>query len=503
MDPLLPLETSGPEQAWWLAATEADQEASLLWVRRAEAIAAAYALAAAAGRAEFAVCEVACVLQVDQLTAGRVLHEALLLQALPQVAEAVEAGGLRERHARAVLEELEVLEPALASAVADELIGRVGDRSPSAVRAMARRAVLRADPAAAERWRATAVAQRRMFVRPMRDGMASLELHLRAETALRVYGAADEATRADDGSGRNADQRRVDWVVDQILAERTGSCAERPGGAGAAGAAGAEPRDGQRRRPVQAQVVVPVAAALGLSEEPCELVGYGPISAEHGRELLADAELRKVCVDAGTGQVVAADPEVVRPTAGADPGCCPEAGRVAQAAAVRQALLTMVLTPSIAQDDPEPGYRPSAHLARTVGLRDVTCDFPFSSTPARLCDLDHTRPHGRRGETVLGNLGSRSRRIHRAKQAGWTPRPLPDGSMLWESPSGAVYRRPPPRELPPEFPADAVLPPPRPPRRIEDPPPDWLELTAPDLDGGPSDVPADPPPPALPDDPPF
>ena len=46
MDPLLPLETSGPEQACWLAAVEADRELAQLWLRRAEAIAAGYAQAA-------------------------------------------------------------------------------------------------------------------------------------------------------------------------------------------------------------------------------------------------------------------------------------------------------------------------------------------------------------------------------------------------------------------------------------------------------------------------
>jgi hypothetical protein len=236
VDPLLPLETSGPEHACWLAAVEADRGVAREWLRRAEAIAAGYAQAAAAGRAEFAVCDVSCALQVDQLTASRVLAEALQLSALPQIAEAVEAGGLRLPHARALLDQLLPLEPAVACAVADEVLGKAADRTPSSLRAIARRAVLRADPAAADRRRASAVAERTMFLRPLDDGMTSLELHLRAETALRVYGAADEATRADDGTGRSADQRRVDWIVEQILAER--------GTLTGVGGAGGDRRDG-------------------------------------------------------------------------------------------------------------------------------------------------------------------------------------------------------------------------------------------------------------------
>ena len=372
--------------------------------------------------------------------------------------------------------------------------------------------------------------------------MTSLELHLRAETALRVYGAAEHATRAEDGSGRSADQRRVDWVVEQILSDWVGSRTDHrnvpdgDGSAGEGGAGGDTPTaddcaatggssDRRRRRPVQVQVVVPVAVALGISDEPCELVGYGPISAEHGRELLADAELRKVCVDTRTGQVVATDRDVVRPTVepaateptATEPTAAPTAEPAVEtaasganghdrdqalAAAIRQALVTMVLTPSYAADDPEPGYRPSTQLARTVRLRDVTCDFPFSSTPARRSDLDHTVPWPR-GATQLNNLGARSRRIHRAKQAGWTPRPLPDGSLVWQSPSGAVYRRPPPRELPPLLPPDAALPSPRPPRRAEDPAPTGFEPRDSADDTGRSSAPLQEPGPPLPDDPPF
>ena len=106
MDPLLGLETSGAEEACWLAVAEADRESAVLWLRRAEAIAAGYALAAA-GRAEFAVCEVSCALQVDQLRAQRWLQEALLLVQLPQVVDAVEAGTLRLAHAQVLLDQLQ------------------------------------------------------------------------------------------------------------------------------------------------------------------------------------------------------------------------------------------------------------------------------------------------------------------------------------------------------------------------------------------------------------
>jgi hypothetical protein len=55
------------------------------------------------------------------------------------------------------------------------------------------------------------------------------------------------------------------------------------------------------------------------------------------------------------------------------PATTPDAPREqARAEAVRRTLVEMVLRPSCAPTEPEPGYRPSTHLERTVQLRDVT-----------------------------------------------------------------------------------------------------------------------------------
>ena len=86
----------------------------------------------------------------------------------------------------------------------------------------------------------------------------------------------------------------------------------------------------------------------------------------HGRELIATAELRKVSLDARSGQVLHVDDQLLRPTAG-------------------------------------------------------------------------------KGSTDADNLAPRSRRHHRAEQAGWTPSALHDGSTLWSTPSGRTCRKPPTR----------------------------------------------------------
>lgn len=218
----------------------------------------------------------------------------------------------------------------------------------------------------------------------------------------------------------------------------------------ARGAAGAvDPPAGRSRRTCQALVTIPVTTALGLHDEPCELAGYGPISAVHGRELLATADLRKVCVDARSGEVLAVDSHVVRTRIEVGgSGAHERLTSAGPSPTVRRTLLDLVRSPSSVPVEPEPQYRPSAGLARTVLARSPKCEFPGCSVPSTRCDLDHRTPWPR-GTTSEGNLAPLSRRHHRAEQAGWTPSPLPDGSTSWLAPSGRTYRTPPSTEPPP------------------------------------------------------
>jgi hypothetical protein len=340
--------------------------------------------------------------------------------------------------------------------------------------------------------------------------MAEIRVLVRAEQGLAVLHRAEAATAADDGSGRTRDQRRADWVIGRLLtepgragepgtadeprtagdlrpAEEQGTAGEQGTAAEAAGAgttgrgsradaAHVDPvtgtslvLDDKRRRPVQVLVHVPVATALGLSDEPGTLDGLGPIDADHCRELLTVAELRKVCVDAVSGEVLHVEDCVRRPVADAARAAelrrqglsGAQARAQAQAEAVREALLDHVQRPSIVPTSAEEGYRPSARLSRTVKVRQPRCDFPTCRAPARLCDDEHTVAWPR-GDTSLANLATRSRWCHRLKQAGWRPTPLPDGSTVWVSPSGRQYLSPAQHEPPPTLEPGTRLPPPVP-----------------------------------------
>jgi hypothetical protein len=87
---------------------------------------------------------------------------------------------------------------------------------------------------------------------------------------------------------------------------------------------------------------------------------------------------------------------------------------------------------------PEPGYRPSAALARFIRARDMTCRFPGCDNP--VTDIDHTIPWPL-GPTHPSNLALLCRKHHLIKTfwAGWRERQYPDGTLEWTSPTGHTY----------------------------------------------------------------
>jgi len=97
------------------------------------------------------------------------------------------------------------------------------------------------------------------------------------------------------------------------------------------------------------------------------------------------------------------------------------------------------------QSQPEPRYRPSPALADFVRCRDLTCRFPGCDKPAEFCDIDHTVPYDVGGPTHASNLKLMCRKHHLLKTFwcgpnGWRDEQMPDGTIVWTSPAGHVYR---------------------------------------------------------------
>jgi hypothetical protein len=90
-------------------------------------------------------------------------------------------------------------------------------------------------------------------------------------------------------------------------------------------------------------------------------------------------------------------------------------------------------------DEAEPHYRPSAELAEFVRMRDLYCRAPGCDVPADRCDLDHTIPYPI-GPTHASNIKCLCRTNRLMKTfGGWHDIQLPDGTVIWISPSGRKY----------------------------------------------------------------
>lgn len=429
-------------------------------------------------RANSAEAEIRLMLHLTHGAAGfRVSQARLLREPFPATLAALGRGAITLPKAGLIADECAVLDPAHAAAVEAAVLPRAPELTLGELRALLRRQILAADPAAAAKRHRRARRDRSVILYPERDGMANLSATLPATEALGIFAVLDEHARhLPTTDHRTMDARRADILTDLLLGP-TGYCA-----AGTAAALGdpvtADPGlDPDRfpgRRPdsgscppatdgdmaaaddsaaagdseaateaaaahmpaasaafgpaslhpparinVQIRVTVPLDTLRGASDDPAELAGYGPITADQARQLAAHAH---------TWHRLVTDP-------------------------LSGALLDYGTT----------RYRPPPHLAEYVRARDQTCTHPGCRVPAHRCDLDHTIPYNPdtgTGPTSATNLTPKCRTDHQLKQLpGWTVRQDEDGTITWTTPSRHTYVTcPPPLHPPSTAPPRSPLP---------------------------------------------
>lgn len=108
----------------------------------------------------------------------------------------------------------------------------------------------------------------------------------------------------------------------------------------------------------------------------------------------------------------------------------------------RQVVVRPVIdVPELPDED---HYRPSAKLREAVIQIFPTEAFPYSQTPSRGLEQDHTTAYrltGDGGQTRVGNLAPLRTRVHRVKTAGhWQAEQPTPGCLIWRSPLGYRYR---------------------------------------------------------------
>ncbi|MFL6162454.1 MAG: DUF222 domain-containing protein [Jatrophihabitantaceae bacterium] len=317
---------------------------------------------------------------------GKLAQARTLVQELPQTLTAVSRGAISGEHARVLAEALwrlpadPALAPALEKAVLPPLLDGRCVTVPQ-LRQRARRAALALDPVTAEQRHRRALADRTVGYVPGEDGMASLPVVLAAPEAQLIYTRLTAAaTLLPATDPRTMDQKRADLLVDAVLSGIP---------------AGGLPVLRGRRPAIN--VVVSADTLLNLDDQPAQLTGYGPITAETARRLAADAS--------GTWRRLLTDPDT-------------------------GALL------DISTDR----YRPAQRLRDFVSARDDVCAFPTCNQPGYRCEYEHTTPYSVGGSTCRCNGALACRRHNQCKlNTNWSYLRNDDGSFTWTTSTGHTY----------------------------------------------------------------
>ena len=433
--------------------------------------------------------EVAAALRLTKRGAQHLLEEAWDLARLPGTATALAQGRIDRWKAHVIGAETTGLDTAHAAAVEAAVLPEAENRTSGQLRADARRAVLAADPSAAQRRRDAALRRARVEVWSEDAGTAAIAgRDLPPAPALAASQHVDVLARDLRAAGAvgTMDQLRARVFVSLLTGQAV------PGSEGGSSAANGAGQDvpaagpavdvtataGARASaagpmtsagwgfpgpvPGWVNLTLPLASLQGYSDAPGEVAGFGPISATDARyvaEAIARSPGSKWCLTivdhdgravahgcARSGPRPAGKPWTGGPgppggPGESDPG--PAHGRGGHGAGPCWQLTVRLQRLAVEECDharQSARYRPSPALRHLIRIRQPRCSFPGCRRSAMRCDEDHTKPYHRGGKTCECNLAPLCRRHHQVKQApGWRleqPRP---GHMVWTSPSGREY----------------------------------------------------------------
>ena len=207
------------------------------------------------------------------------------------------------------------------------------------------------------------------------DGTADLcGVQLPPDQAGRAYDRINRLARSlkEEGDGRRLDQIRADVYLDLL----TGDIAT--------------------RRQGTVDLVVDLTTLAGLDDNPGELAGYGPVTADVARKVAAES------VEAEWRYTVTVD------------GAPAHVGTTSR--------------------------RPTASMQRLVQAKYRTCVFPGCRMPSTQCDLDHLVAVSDGGATEPCNLTPLCRKHHIAKhEAGWAYT-VNGNQVEWTSPTSHTYQ---------------------------------------------------------------
>jgi hypothetical protein len=220
--------------------------------------------------------------------------------------------------------------------------------------------------------------------------MSWLSGYIPAEKAEAIYRRIDaiahaRRTREDP---RSIDELRADVFVDLLLGERSNVT-------------------------TKIEVRVDALTLAGRDDKPGYLSGYGPLTADHARELAFDPDSvwYRILTDPVSGIVI---------------------------------------------DHGRTRYRPTTALRDLIKARDQRCTFKDCYRPATTCELDHNIPYPH-GTTSSDNLNDKCDYHHHCKDHGWHSHQYAPGCTIWTSPTGRKYVTTPDTDgIPPEPPEELL-----------------------------------------------
>lgn len=267
--------------------------------------------------------------------------------------------------------------PAVAGAVESQLVPQAVARrwTPSELARAARKLVISLDPQGAAKREEKAKEGSDVEFFPGEDGMAGLYAYGPAPLGRQMTDLIDDraAQMGRDGDDRPIGVRRFQALYDAVT-----------------GSAGTTTANGESHT----LVTIDLSTLLGLNNNPGDLAGYGPITADTARRIAADSTLRRLVTDPMTGNPI-------------------DLGRK---------------------------YKPSKLLRDLVRATQPRCSMIGCSRPAYRCELDHRLEHNRGGDTKPENLQPLCKLHHQLKtKKRWKVGANADDTQTWTSFLGFTY----------------------------------------------------------------
>jgi hypothetical protein len=328
---------------------------------------------------------------------------------LPNTCSALAVGEISAAHANAIAREtVSALNQGLPESVIFEIENRAiayaEFHTPSQVGNLVRKVIAERSPEEFEESVASARELRRVSCFDEPNGMSTIVALLPAHDAKVVMNALEAFILKSDSHGVANERNEVSDEGEEFDISGVGALTKDMKRADALAAIASQflgstlDEVTPHRRPLTVNVTIDLPTLMGLTENPGELAGYGPIPASVAREIASDARWKRFITEPVTGNLL---------------------------------------------DFGRESYEPPQALKDFLIARDRTCRFPGCRKSAILSDLDHAQSWESGGQTSVENLGALCRRHHKLKtHYGWLVESFADGSCMWRSPAGKEYFTP-------------------------------------------------------------